>query len=173
MKKRGAYFFVLDALIGGAIFLISIILIIGSYLNTPQTLQAYETTEDIMNLLLNTKVTEFQDPERIISYLAKNGYITNSEQTLFEQISELHYKEEHQLAYNLTKSILNSILEEQYGINYTIYEKKSGINTTIYNRSGESIENSNFMLSSKKITFLVANETTFFGPDITELRVWN
>ncbi|MBC8501176.1 MAG: hypothetical protein H8D38_05450 [DPANN group archaeon] len=169
MKKRGAYFFVLDALLGGAIFLISVVMIMGSYMNVPQTKQSYVLAEDLMNVLLNTKVIEFRDP--FIQYLADNGNITNPEQTLFQQIAELHYKDEDNLAFNLTRNILDSLLPEQYGVSYIIMEEDK--NTTIYNRSIDRINISKFTISSKKITFFAINQTDYFGPDITELKIWN
>ncbi|NQU98904.1 hypothetical protein HQ533_05550 [Candidatus Woesearchaeota archaeon] len=173
MKKRGAYFFVLDALIGGAIFLISVVMIMGSYMNAPQTKQTYTLAEDLMDLLLKTKVIEFRDSEGVVAFLSDNGYITNPQQSLFQQIAELHYTNNDELAFNLTKVIVDSLLEDQYGMNYTIRETKTGINTTIYNRSAETLESAQFTLTSRKITFFSLDETTFFGPDITEFKIWS
>ncbi|MFH1589067.1 MAG: hypothetical protein ABIB43_00680 [archaeon] len=169
MNKRGAYFFVLDALIGSAIFLISVVMIINSSINTPTTGPSYLLSEDIMTLLLNTPVIEFRDP--YLSQIAKQGQITNLQQSLFHQIAEFHYTGKSGYATNLTRSIIESVLPEQFGMNYSIIV--DGVPTTIYSRLVNSIPEATFQLSSRKITFLTINQTEYFGPDITELRIWN
>lgn len=171
MNKRGAYFFVLDALLGGAIFLISIVIIMGSYINTPQTRYSYTQAEDLMNLMLNTKVIEFRND--YIELLYNSGRITNTEQTLFEQISEFYYTGKSEEAHNLSKIILTSVLPEQFGIMYSIIDSETDTRTILFNKSVEIINNSNFQLNTKKISFYATNETEFKGPNIVEIRIWN
>lgn len=169
MNKRGAYFFVLDALIGGTIFLITIVMILNSYVGVPQTRQSYMIAEDLSAFLLNTKIIEYRDP--YITELDEKGLITNPHQSIFQQIAQFHYTGENGLAHNLTKRVFNSLVSEQYGISYSIIE--DGTETMIYNRSVEKIVSSRFLLSSRKISFFAVNQTTYYGPDIVELRLWN
>lgn len=170
MNKRGAYFFVLDALIGGSIFLVSVILILGSYMNVPETRQSYLLAEDLMSIIQTTKIIDFRDP--YIEYLADNGSITNPEQSLFQQIAQLHYVGKQNQSYNLTKNILLSLITEEYGVSYSIINGTSNETTIIFNQSVERENLSKRMLSSRKIVFYAVEQTSFFGPDIVELRLW-
>lgn len=165
MNKRGAYFFVIDALIGGAIFLISIIVILGSYMTTAETRQSYLIAEDVMMMLQTTKVLEFRN-DYIIS-LISNGSITNYNQPLSQQIAEFYFTDQTTLATAMTGNILTSIIPEQYGIIFSIDEHP------IFNRTiARDINESRIVLSSRKIVFIATNQTQFYGPNITELKVW-
>ncbi|MBU0665950.1 MAG: hypothetical protein ABIC91_04700 [Nanoarchaeota archaeon] len=164
MKKRGSYFFVLDALIGGSILLLSLVVIFSSYLNTPKLKQSYTLSDDIMTFMLNTKVEEY-----ITTYslkLIRNKNITNTKNTLFEQIAIFHYEEKNELATNYTRDIIQTVLPEQYGIMYSINESE------IYNRSIDRYNKSRFLLSSRKMTFFKINQTSVYGPTITEVQIW-
>ena len=171
MDKRGAYFFVLDALIGGAIFIISLIVIISSFMNAPQTRQTLTQSDDIMNIMMSTKIIEFRND--YVEYLKDTNQIVNHDNTIFEQIVEFHYEGMENHTYNLTKSILNNLIGEQYGISYGIVNMSNGNTFVIYNRSMNDINNSRFVLTSRRITFYAPNETVLIGPDVTELRIWN
>ena len=164
MNKRGAYFFVLDALIAGAIFIITIMMVLSSNINNPSTTETYNLAESTMNFILNTKVKEFTHP-----YINKlySEELINGEHTLFEQITELHYTGKKEETYNLTRIVLEIMLEEQYGINYSIGGQ------TIYNRSQEKRDKARFLLSSQKITFFTGSLTEYHDPEITEVQIWN
>lgn len=171
MRRRGAYFFVLDALIGGAIFLLSVVLILGSFLNAPQTKQTYVLAEDLMNLMLSTKVIEFRDP--YLQVLSERGFVNNTEQSLFEQIVELHYRGYVNETHNLSESIIDSLLPEQFGASFNIINTTNNNRTILFNRSLNKLNTSSRFLSSKKIAFYSINQTSFFGPDIVEMTIWN
>ncbi|MBU1202002.1 MAG: hypothetical protein KJ583_06050 [Nanoarchaeota archaeon] len=164
MRKRGSYFFVLDAMIGGAIFLVTVIIIISSQLNTPDKRQSYLLANDVMYLLSTTKIIDFRNP--YISTLANDGNITDYEQSLFLQISEFYYTNRTELAKNLTKAVLETVILEQYGVSYSIGDE------IIYNRFMDRFNNSRMALTSRKLSFLIINETTYFGPDVAELKIW-
>lgn len=171
MDRRGAYFFVLDALIGSAIFLITIVIIMGSYLNVPLSKQTYILAEDLVVVMLNTKVIEFRDP--YIQTLFDRGNITNPEQSIFEQINEFHYTNMRAEAFNLTRNIINSLLPEQFGASYSIINMSNNEKTIIFNRSVEKINISQRYFSTKKISFFSINQTSYIGPDIVEFAIWN
>jgi len=164
MRKRGSYFFVLDAMIGGAIFLVTVIIIISSQLNTPDKRQSYLLANDVMYLLSTTKIIDFRNP--YISTLANDGNITDYEQSLFLQISEFYYTNRTELAKNLTKAVLETVILEQYGVSYSIGDE------IIYNRFMDRFNHSRMALTSRKLSFLIINETTYFGPDVAELKIW-
>jgi|FLOH01.1.fsa_nt_gi hypothetical protein len=169
MNKRGAYFFVLDAFIGAAIFLITTVLIMGSYMNKPDIRQSHTLADDTMSYIINTRVRDYADP--YVIKLVNNGNITNLDITLYSQILEFHYTNHAELATNFTKNILETLWETHYGVSYNIIEE-DGSSTIIYNRSTERINNSRFLLSSKRLAFYKLNETTYFGPSIAEVKVW-
>ena len=164
MNKRGAYFFVLDAIIGGAILLVTLVTIMNSNFNAPNTKSTYTLAEDTLNFMHNTKVINYRS--EYVNSLLDQGIINDPELTIFEQTATFYYNNNFSLARNFTKKILDSVLENQYGVSYSID------NTTIYNRSLSNINISNFVLTSRKIVFVTENATTQFGPDIVEMRVW-
>jgi len=164
MGKRGAYFFVLDAIIGGAIFVITIILILGSQLNQPESKQTYLLSNDIMNLLTTTKVVDYRDT--YVSSLISSNRINNYEQSLFNQIAEFYYQNQTGLAKNFTENILYKLIPEQYGLSYSLGT------FVVYNRSIGKLNNSRIVLTSRRITYFALNQTELFGPDISELKIW-
>lgn len=168
MEKRGAYFFVLDAIIAGAIFIITTVIVLGSYLNTPTTDQSYLLAEDTMKFMLNTKIKDFHDPQ--VLEWAENGDINNPEQSIFQQVAEFYFLNMDSHATNLTRIIIESLWPQQYGVSYSIIEETQ--NQTIYERYSERIPNSKFLQTSRKLTFFKINETSYFGPAISEVRIW-
>lgn len=165
MNKRGAYFFVVDAILGGSIFLITLIIIMSSHINDPIKIQNRLLAEDTMDFLMNTKILDFKNNN--LNRLQIEGHITNLENTLFQQISEFYYKGNDTLAANFTSNLLELLLSNQYGYSYYIGGE------LIYNTSAETLNTSRVHLTSRKITFYVPNETNMYGPEIAELRLWS
>ena len=106
MKKRGAYFFVIDVFVASAIVILALILIFNFFLRRPETEQPRLYADDYMDFLLTTEVREFQNTYKW--NLTQNGTITNTHQSLFDQILEFHNNSEDKVAF---KFILDCTLK--------------------------------------------------------------
>ncbi len=172
MNKRGAYFFVIDALIAAMVIFVSLIIIFTSHNMVPDTSSSVRMIEDYTNFLTNTKVREFQG--EYVKDLINDSNITNLDNTLIEQLTEFYYynttgKDNTKIMWNFTQEISKGIIPDQRSV--IVYMNK----TLLYNRSVSPIKNSNLVLSSKKICFIriVNNTQTFiYGPVMMDVMVW-
>ncbi len=164
LKSRKGYYFIIDALIGSTIIVISLILILNTNQVEQPVKSKYLLAEEFSSFIINNKIEDLNDP--YISTLIQNGDITNTKNTIMEQITEFYYKGNISLATNLTRDIADSVVTGKNGFSYTIG------NTTIYNRSVDRLNSSKLVVTSKKITYLLANATTMFGPEISEVKIW-
>lgn len=127
MKKRGAYFFVIDVFVASIIIIIALIMIFNFFLKSPETEQSRLYANDFMNFLLTTEVRDFQNSYK--TELVVNKNITNTQQSLFNQIIEFHKKGEDDINRKFINNISQGIIPDIYGLSYTINK------TSIYNRS--------------------------------------
>ncbi len=164
MGKRGSYFFVLDAIIASMIIVTTILIINNSNFYQPETRQTFLIANDIMDLMVDTSIKDYRND--YINFLFESNIIEDYDQSIADQIAMFHYSGDNDYATNLTKNVIEELLLEQYGISYSIDD------TIIYSRTTDRINNSNFVLTSKRIIFVSTNETVFYGPDIGELKIW-
>jgi hypothetical protein len=168
MNKRGAYFFVIDALIAASVIFISLIIIFTSHSMVPESSPSLRMIEDYMDFLTTTKVNQFQG-----EYVTSLN-ITGSANTLLEQLVEFYYynttgNDTSQIMWNFTQEISKGVIPDQRGL--MVYLN----NSLIYNRSVSPIEKSSLALSSRRLGFKrITNETNTFiyGPIILDIKVW-
>lgn len=168
MNKRGAYFFVIDAMIAAIVIFISIMVIFTSHNMAPESSPSLRIVEDYTDFLTNTKVNQFQG-----AYVSSLN-ITGSDNTLLEQLVEFYYynttgNDTSQIMWNFTSEISRGVIPDQRSVMVYIN------NTLIYNRSVSPIEKSNLVLSSKKLSFKrITNSTATFiyGPVVLDVKVW-
>ncbi|MBW2990476.1 hypothetical protein KY348_02095 [Candidatus Woesearchaeota archaeon] len=171
MNKRGAYFFVIDALIAGSIIFLSLIIIFTTHSIEPKTSPTLRLMEDYTDVLINTRIREFQGS--YVQDLTNNSNITNLDNTLLQQLTEFYY-------YNVsglrdTSAIMSGFVEEiSHGIipaqrSFAIYINKS----LIYNRANIPVEQAKLVLNSKKLAFKKINYTYIYGPVIVEVKIWS
>ncbi|KYK27086.1 hypothetical protein AYK26_00100 [Euryarchaeota archaeon SM23-78] len=170
MNKRGAYFFVIDALIAGSVIFLSLILIFTTHTMVPDPTPTLRMVEDYTDFLITTKVREFQGP--YVKSLTEDRNITNLDNTLLEQLTEFYYYNESGI--KDTSIIMNNYIQEiSQGIipdhrNFAI----SMNNTLLYSRVNRPIGDSKLVLSSRKISFKRINETFIYGPVVAEVKIW-
>ncbi|MFH1506339.1 MAG: hypothetical protein ABIE94_05130 [archaeon] len=165
MKKRGAYFFVIDVFVASSIVILALILIFNFFLKKPEIEQPRLYADDFMGFLLTTEVREFQNDYKW--NLTQNGTITNTHQSLFDQIMEFHNNSRDRIAFKFIHNMTKGLIPNHLGIEYTIN------NESIYNRSLTTRNTSSFLLSSKKIGFLRTNRTKLYGPVVCEVQIWD
>ena len=158
------YFFVLDAFIGAAIIFLSIILVLGSFRSTPDTDQSLITIEDFLNYLATTEVRDYDG--NYTQALLLNKTISTSSNYLIEQIGEFHYYGEFGELNRFLDELVTAGLPSQMSIRY-FYDSD-----LIYSRETFPMEESNMVLSSKKIAMTTIDSTTAYGPHLMEVIIW-
>ena len=168
MNKRGAYFFVIDALIAASVIALSLIIIFGTHNVRKETTPTLRMVEDYTDYLVSTKVREFQGPYR--DQLVNDGNITNLDNTLLEQLTEFYFQNKTRdtttILRNFTEEISYGIVPPQRSVSLKIN------NSLIFSRENLPPNQSSLRLSSKKISFKKINDSYVYGPVIIEVSVW-
>lgn len=170
MNKRGAYFFVLDAMIAGSIIILSLILIFSTHSLRPESSPTLRMVEDYASFLLTTKIREFQGA--YVKSLVNDGNITDLDNTLAEQLVEFYYY--NQTGQKNTTDIMKGFLQ---GISKGIIPDQRSFavyinQTLLYERQKIPVGDAKLVLNSKKISFKRINETYIYGPVIFEVKIW-
>ena len=173
IKKRG-YFFILDAVLGLSILVIGVILITSSYVKVPQPTQVGLLSDDLLNFLSNTKVKELNNPYAGIGgQLWNQGVITDADNSLLQQIAEFYAANNLDIAEKFIQNVSIGIVPQQFRyevwIDGTILYPKTPALEHIKSRNSTEL-----LLTSKKLTFGILNETTgnIWGPYKAEVFVW-
>jgi hypothetical protein len=176
MNKRGAYFFVIDAMIAASIIFLSLIIIFTTHSLSPPSESSLRTVQEYTDFLINTKIRGFQGS--YTQSLINDGNITNLDNTLLEQLTEFFYLNESGkrdtmlIMNNFTNETSRGVIPAQ--ISFAVYLNNTATNygLLIYTKTKNKIEDSKLGMSTKKISFKRINETYIYGPIILEVRVW-
>ena len=172
-KKRG-YFFILDAMLGTLVIVIGVFLITSSHINAPAPTQVGLLSDDLMNFFSNTKIKYLNNPYAGIGgELWNQGAITDSENTLLQQIGEFYATQNPDIADKFIQNVSAGVVPQQFRYEVWIdgvalYPK---IKTPEHIKSRSSTE---LLLTSKKLAFGILNRTTsnLWGPYKAEVFVW-
>lgn len=172
-NKRG-YFFMLDALLGLFVLVIGVILITSAYTKVPLPTQTGLLSDDLLNFLANTKIKDLNNQYAGIGGLLwSQGLITDSDNSLLQQVGEFYATERFEIAGKFVENVSKEILPPQYK-----YEVRID-NTMVYpinptDSHYASRGNTSLLLTSKQITFGIINKTTsqLWGPYKVEVFVW-
>jgi hypothetical protein len=178
MNKRGAYFFVIDALIAGSIIFISLLVIFTTHNMRPEPAPTLRMIQDYTNFLTKNKIREFSGP--YVQSLVNDSNITNLDNTMLEQLVQFYYenqtneKDTTAIMYNYVKEISAGIIPAQRSFALYIYlVNESGLDhTLIYSSEQKPMKDSSLVMSTQKITFKRINETYVYGPLVAEAVIW-
>lgn len=172
-KKRG-YFFVLDAMLALVVLVTGVFLITSSYVDVPQPAQVGLLSDDVLNFLSNNKIKGLNNPYAGIGgELWNQGHITDPDNTLLQQIGEFYATNKLDIAERFIANVSKGIIPEQFRyeiwINDVVLYPK-----TLTTEHIKSRNNTELLLTSKKITFGIINKTTsdIWGPYKAEVFVW-
>ena len=173
LKKRG-YFFILDAVIGLSVLVIGVFLVTSLYVNAPKPTQVQLLSDDLLNFLSNTKIKNLNNAYAGIGgELWQQGEITDSDNSLLQQIGEFYAKSKLDTAEKFIQNVSKDAVPEQYMHEVWI----DGI--LLYPRAptpehAKSKDSTKLLLTSKKLTFGIINKTTsdMWGPYKAEVFVW-
>jgi hypothetical protein len=168
MGKRGAYFFVIDAVMAGVVIVAVLMFIFGTYTLAPIEDPTLRSAEDFMNYVSNTKIRESDSD--LIRNLTLNGTITRLDNTFMDQMVIFYYMGNNSLLENITLEIVKTIIPKDRGV--LIYLNQSLIYNSTINKNASTINESRLLISSKRIGFHMINETLIYGPAWMEVKVW-
>ena len=173
LKKRGL-FFTLDAVLGLTVLIIGIFLVTSSYVSVPQPVQVEILSDDLLDVLSNTKIRDLNNPYAGIGgVLWSQGLITDADNSLLQQIGELYAKNNLDTAEKFIQNVSKGIVPEQFRyeiwIDGTLLYPKTPSPEHIKSKTSTGL-----LLTSKKLTFGILNKTTsdVWGPYKAEVFVW-
>lgn len=175
MKKRG-YFFTVDVTIAMVILVIGFILIWSFYVTETKKEQPYFYAQDAIDFLSHTTIASVSGTNPYMQSLVLDGNITSLDNTLLEQIA-LSYMNDNDkadadktnAAGNITRYVLKDIIPVQYGIRLILND------TDIYVKNattGSGEDQSDTLISAKKMVVVVFNKVNLSDPFMAEVRVW-
>lgn len=172
-KKRG-YFFTLDAALGLFVLAIGVFLITSLYVNVRQPTQVELLSDDLLDFLSNTKIKDFNNAYAGIGgELWQQGIITDTDNSLLQQVGELYATNKPDIAEKLIQNVSSNAVPAQF--NYEVWMN----NAILYPRNpspqhAASKNNAKLLLTSKKITFGILNKSTsdVWGPYKAEVFLW-
>ena len=165
MNKRGVYYFVIDAFLGGAIVLVSLIVILNSYTAGVEKEQPLTILEDFIAYIQNTQVRDFQGD--FTQESIADGNITKLDNTLFEQVADFHYRNNLTNARLFLQELVDASIPSHVSIRYFY----SG--DLIYYKTEFPLDEAKFVLSSKKVAVAIINNSVIYGPHMVEVMVWS
>lgn len=131
MKKKGALFYIIDALVASAIIVVTIIIIFGTKVDVDDSTVAEEAIGNYITILSNKEIKSLISLP-VTNRLVLERKITNPRSTIFEAVVELVENGYSSDATELMREVSNIVLEPQFSINVSLIE--GNIRTPIYEK---------------------------------------
>ena len=167
IKKRGASFFTIDAMIAGLILVAAITTLFSTYINKPEI-------EDVQTVLINyveyittTKMNYFNKINPAIYYDENEKH---PDYTINQKVAYLWDSEDETLrnkSKSFVKNFTDTIVPKQFGVKY-IYE-----DTVIYNHTIAPDEQPIINLTINIATFYINDTKDLVGPKTTKVILWS
>lgn len=173
MNKKRGYFFTLDAMLSIGVLVIGIFLILTYTSKIPSKTQTSLLSEDILDFLSKTKIKDLNSKYAGIGgELWNNGEITNSDNTLLQQIGEFYYYGRLETAEKFLLNVSTPVVPFQYKLEFWI----DGNLVHPLEPSPEHLSSKSktkILLPSRTIVYGALNKTAdLFGPYKVEVFVW-
>lgn len=166
MKK--GYFFTLDAFIAMSILVACVILMFSIQSYQPYPMQSVSFSDDLMKTLTVTKLNEVQND--YYYSLVNNGNITQTDNTIMEQIIWFVISGKPELGNSFALNITANLIPREFGCQLLIYNESMMYVSNI-SAGQNSQDKARLMITSKRM--IVGEENgTFWGPMIAEVRLW-
>ena len=137
MELKKGFLFTLDAIFAILILVGTIILMNSLYIWEPPVSKVSQTSQDILYLFSTIQVNELDNP--YIKTLIRDDKIKIETNTILKQIGEFWVLDETELAYNLSRELIEEYVPSDLGVSIKIGDT----NEIIYNRTKK---NSNFKI---------------------------
>jgi len=179
VNKR-AYFFILDAFIGGAVIFLTLMILLNSDNTINQRAREFSEADEYLNFLDQTQIQDLNNP--YVNTLILGGNISDTKNTIIEQIHYFHYmiyegcatqackNYYNDTARTMLANITQGLVAEKYGFDYLI--KDSEANYSIFSKKLNELTKARTVLVARRIAFVPINKTRIYGPNIVEVKVW-
>ena len=127
MVLKKGFFFTIDSMIGASIIVIGLLLVNSFYIVEPSYTGLDYTSHDLINALSGLRIDEVNNP--YVDELISTGEVTNTDNTILEQIGEFWALDKIEKAGNLTKEFTNGFVDKNLGFGFYIEGEE------IYSRS--------------------------------------
>ena len=138
MKK--AIFFTIDSLLASGIIIISVLLVANFYSAEQQQININYASQDLVRIFSTMNVGEVNND--YAKSLIASGEITNTNNTILEQIGDFWAEDKIELAKNFTKNLTEGIIPSVYGFSVLVSDEE------IYSRN---LPVKRALVSSRKI----------------------
>lgn len=158
--KKGI-FFTIDSLLASGIVIIAILLISNFYSVEHQNINIDYASKDLISVFSIMTVGEINND--YVKSLIASGDITNTDNTILEQIGEFWANNQLELSKKFAINLTDNIIPSNYGLGVFVNEEE------IYSRN---ITIKKALVASRSITSGIADINSLWGPVIIEIRVW-
>lgn len=162
-SKQGS-FFLIDAFIGLSILVLAVVIINNFEVQEPSTSQSFTLLNDYVDILVSTEIRDFSDP--FADELVRTGLAPIEDEPLFMVVARLHNQGLGEHARNLTNRTAWGIIPSKNGISY----KVDG--NVIYEKASLPLDEASFVLTNRQMTVVRIDESTIYGPVLTEVVLW-
>lgn len=170
IASRKGYYFIIDAILGILILSVAFVFLFSTPVSAPNKSRAILLANDVLSFLATNKIEDINDP-----YAGVNGTlwgssdITNSKNTLMQQIGEFYYHEKYGIAANFISVVIRDIVPPQFNVEIVVEGR------ILYPTSPSpySKESSDVTVITKTITFGEDKAgNVVWGPYSFEVTVW-
>ena len=183
MEKRGrmnkkSYFFTLDAMLSLGVLVLGSFLIFTSFTKVPSKEQTAGLANDVSAFFSTTKIEDLDNPYcGIGGELWQQGYITNEDNSLLQQIGEFYHRYKktndaqlltiaEKCVINVTNELIPLQYKFEFWIDNVLLHPSSPTQQHIYSKGNTTI-----LLPSKNIAYGIL-DNDLFGPYEAEVLVW-
>jgi hypothetical protein len=162
-NKKGVMFFTVDALMAGIIFALTVILLLSFMVNVPVAVDANYYLEEYVDYITHTRMSQY----RVNSVIYYDSAEKNPDLLVYQKIllmKEQNYPQTTIIGFIANFS--NFVLPEHIGIEYEIDD------AVIYSRHPEKKATTDIYLNTVLLTFVVDENSTVYGPNVTRITLW-
>ena len=120
MVMKKAFFFTIDSLLASGIVIAAVLLVSSFYIAEQEKSNVNYASSDIVKVFSSMKVGEINND--YVKSLIASGEISNTNNTILEQIGDFWAQEKMELALNFTQSVSEGILPAHYGLSVLVNE---------------------------------------------------
>lgn len=166
LGRRGSYFFVIDAFIGAAILIFTLLLLFSIYLNREGPEQSFTFASDYLRFVGTTEARDYDDA--YVQQLIDDGDIVDARATLVDQMLRFHRLGEDAKAREIAKRT-SEVVPVTLAINLSIQDDVG--NHTVYNRSITVVEARPTHQVARSLEFAIV-DGSLYGPVTLQMEVW-
>jgi hypothetical protein len=166
-NKRGASYFIFDAVIAAIIFFMAMSSLLSRVDYSPELEIPRSYGENLINYYMNTEIRDVDLPQEndVVDVLIENNNITNVENTILEQMLIFYHDNKDEVLEDFVVNISKGKIPDSFGLNVSIE------NDQIYFRENSADSFKSFV-KVRRLIFAKLDDGTLYGPKIIQVSVW-